>query len=367
VDFSKINIRDILKSAMKNKFQDLPHFDFEDFIGQLFKDNGYEVMKTPRSGDYGADLILTKSGEKIAVQIKRYLPENKVGVQDINQIIGAKDFYKCNKAMIITTSSFSKSGKALATETSTELWDWDKLQRYICDTYLEGKDYYTYYGDLSKSDSPQKTVEFEVTDVAFNVPVEKKIGLVTVFAVKVINRTERNINLMLFPLPTLITVENRQVEASAWDNNYFGHGVIYAGCTVVYMPMFRGDLVPSVHEGDRIIFKWLEADSGQEYTRDYRMSRSFTPTPAKKSSCYVVTICYGTHSTEYKEMMLFRDDTLSKNKMGVLIINLYYRVGGFFARHLQQSEITKRLSRFLIKVILIFVRRLNRRHKRSVK
>lgn len=361
MDFSNINMPDILKSGMKNKFQDFPHFDFEDFIGQLFKDNGYEVVETPRTGDYGADLIISKSEEKIAVQVKRYAQDNKVGVQDMNQVIGAKDFYKCNKAMIITTSSFSNSGKKLADETSTELWDWDKLQKYICDTYLEGKDYYSYFRDSSKSDSAQKTLGFEITDVEFNVPVQEMKVLFTFFVVKVINRTDKNINLA-FQHPTLITVENRQVDASKWESGHFGQGVIYAGCSVVYMPGFRGDMVRSVHEGDKIIFKWLtEEEKLQEHTYDYRMLKSFPPAPVQqKSSCYVVTMCYGAHSAEYEEMIFFRDNILRRYKIGNNIIKVYYRVGGHLAEYLKQNKVAKTISRFILKIILIPVKRWNR-------
>lgn len=358
MDFSKMNIQDILKSGMKNKFQDFPPFDFEDFIGQLFKDNGYEVMKTPRTGDYGADLILTKSGEKIAVQIKRYLPENKVGVQEINQIIGAKDFYKCNKAMIITTSSFSKSGATLATKTSTELWDWDKLQKRICDTYLDGKDYYSYFGDSSKRDEAKISFEFKFTKAQFG-QIMQKVGSCTLIYAYITNATDRNIYVQL-GYPTFISADNRQTDACGHYTGYFNQGVVYAGASVEVAFIFRTEQVPFIRKGDRLIFKWFEDVPGanpERHTFDMVIPKSMG-----KSSCYVVTMCFGKSSQEYLDMVVFRERVLRTCIVGRGIIDLYYKLGGFLADRLRRNRTAKRISRFLLKSILIFVRWCNRHY-----
>ena len=116
MDFSKTNIQDILFSGIKNRFSDFSPYDFEDFIAQLFKDNGYDVEGTNYSGDYGADVITSKNGIKTAIQVKRYSKTNKVGVKDINQIIGGKEFHKCDKAMVVCTSDYTKQGIKLSKE-----------------------------------------------------------------------------------------------------------------------------------------------------------------------------------------------------------------------------------------------------------
>ena len=46
--------------------------DFERYLMYNFQKRGYRVKTTPVTGDYGADLILTKRGTKICVQAKRY-------------------------------------------------------------------------------------------------------------------------------------------------------------------------------------------------------------------------------------------------------------------------------------------------------
>ncbi|WP_429845431.1 restriction endonuclease [Brevibacillus sp. FIR094] len=43
---------------------------FDQYLGLLFKSQGYQTEVTRTSGDFGADLILHKNGTKIVVQAK---------------------------------------------------------------------------------------------------------------------------------------------------------------------------------------------------------------------------------------------------------------------------------------------------------
>ncbi|MFC4803452.1 restriction endonuclease [Filifactor villosus] len=66
-----------------------------------------------KSHDYGADLIISKNGETIAVQAKRY--RNKVGIKAIQEAVASMKVYSCNRAMVITNSYYTKSALELAT------------------------------------------------------------------------------------------------------------------------------------------------------------------------------------------------------------------------------------------------------------
>lgn len=252
MDFSKIKIISILESGLSNRFQDFPATHFEDFIAQLFRDNGYIVQQTPYSGDFGADLIINKS---IAVQVKRYAKDNKVGVQDINQVIGAKEYYKCSSTMIITTSLFTEAGKELAAKTKTILWDWNKLYDCICKTYLEGKNHYDYFNIGKKDVNYDNDFSFNVTKTSYE--DMKRIGPCTLIYAKMKNLTNRNINVTLI-LPTFISKENYQHDAIYWFTGYFSEGTIYAGCEIEMSFMFKTDQIRIVKDGDRILFKWYE-------------------------------------------------------------------------------------------------------------
>lgn len=67
------------------------------FLCTYFKNKGYSVIHTGKSGDYGADLILQKNNDRIVVQSKRY--KEKVGISAIQQVIGAREYYRANRAI----------------------------------------------------------------------------------------------------------------------------------------------------------------------------------------------------------------------------------------------------------------------------
>ncbi|MBN1168409.1 restriction endonuclease [Candidatus Woesebacteria bacterium] len=105
--------------------------EFEDLLQDLFKKLGHLVVKTPVSGDQGADLIIKKGGEKIAVQAKRY--SKPVTNKAIQEAVAATKHYKCDRAMVITTSKFTKSARQLASSNNVELWDGNKLNKVLKD------------------------------------------------------------------------------------------------------------------------------------------------------------------------------------------------------------------------------------------
>ncbi|MFD1906235.1 restriction endonuclease [Paenibacillus rhizoplanae] len=45
---------------------------FEQYLGHLFRSQGYKAEVTQAACDYGADLVLAKDGKRIVVQAKRY-------------------------------------------------------------------------------------------------------------------------------------------------------------------------------------------------------------------------------------------------------------------------------------------------------
>lgn len=99
--------------------------EFENFLKVHYQKLGYAAETTAVTGDYGADLILRKNNEKIVAQAKRY--NAKVGIKAIQEIIGAKGFYKANKGIVVTNSYFTPNAKNLAIANNIELWDREKL------------------------------------------------------------------------------------------------------------------------------------------------------------------------------------------------------------------------------------------------
>ena len=93
--------------------------EFEHFLAGLFRENGYEVQLTSTSGDYGADLILTKETIRIAVQAKRYI--GSVGIQAVQEALSGMAYYKCNSAWVITTGTYTQNAIQLAQKSDVKL------------------------------------------------------------------------------------------------------------------------------------------------------------------------------------------------------------------------------------------------------
>jgi hypothetical protein len=132
----------LLKESIPQRFMNVSPYEFEEVVCQMFEDAGFSAELTPKSGDFGADIILKKIGidEKTAVQVKRYASDHKVGVKELSQAVAAREHYQCDKSMVITTSSFTSQAVQLAKSTQTVLWDWEKLHQAIKTLYLEGQE-----------------------------------------------------------------------------------------------------------------------------------------------------------------------------------------------------------------------------------
>lgn len=120
------------RALSKLRMLDIDHMDghrFEAYMAEAFKKQGYTVLLTPASGDYGVDLVITKGSEKCAVQIKRY--KSRLGQASIREAVAGMAFYKCTSAMVVTNSRFTDHAKALAAVNNCTLVDRDKLAELL--------------------------------------------------------------------------------------------------------------------------------------------------------------------------------------------------------------------------------------------
>jgi hypothetical protein len=68
------NYHDAQKKRPKSdvEIQGMSGVEFETHVARLLRDKGYAVQGTPATGDQGADLIATRNGKKIIIQVKKY-------------------------------------------------------------------------------------------------------------------------------------------------------------------------------------------------------------------------------------------------------------------------------------------------------
>lgn len=137
--FEKLKTWRVHKRLAKSGIRDIDRMDgyqFEVYLRVLFKEKGYKPIVTKKSGDFGADLIL--SGEKkIVVQAKRYGIKNRVSIGAVQEVFAAKSFYIADEAWVVTNSHYTKSAKTLAKACGVILLDRYTLQEFINDINLE--------------------------------------------------------------------------------------------------------------------------------------------------------------------------------------------------------------------------------------
>jgi HJR/Mrr/RecB family endonuclease len=98
-------------------------FQYEKFLADSLKIQGYRDVKvTPKSGDFGADVIATdKKGNKVCFQCKYY--NGLVGIGAVQEIAAARKYYGCSKAAVVTNSKFTKAAKELAEKNDIDLFE----------------------------------------------------------------------------------------------------------------------------------------------------------------------------------------------------------------------------------------------------
>lgn len=122
------------KSAIKYRsLSDLKRmhpFKFEDYVAKLYKNMGYSVKQTKRTGDGGKDMVATKNGQTYFVECKRY--SDPINVHKMRDFVGAcvlggKDV----KGIYVTTSSFTNDAKSAANRIGIQMIDGNKLMSMI--------------------------------------------------------------------------------------------------------------------------------------------------------------------------------------------------------------------------------------------
>jgi restriction system protein len=84
---------------------------WEEIIAGAYKKAGFdEVTLTPRSGDYGRDVIAIKKGigsVRVIDQVKAYTPPRLVTANDVRALVGVLDMDGAARGFLSTTSDFA--------------------------------------------------------------------------------------------------------------------------------------------------------------------------------------------------------------------------------------------------------------------
>ena len=102
---------------------------FEEFVCEHFRQQGYKTELTTYSNDYGIDGFAIKGKQKIAIQSKMYgHTTRKINRQMVMELHGAKDFFDCTKAVIATDGIFLQDALVVAEKLKIEILYLNEIQ-----------------------------------------------------------------------------------------------------------------------------------------------------------------------------------------------------------------------------------------------
>ena len=104
-------------------------YQFEYQCAAILKRKHFSKIEvTKSSGDQGVDIIAYKHRKKYGIQCKYYT--YPVGNKAVQEAYAGANFYDCDKAMVMTNTTFTRSATELAEKLEVELWANCPTSRY---------------------------------------------------------------------------------------------------------------------------------------------------------------------------------------------------------------------------------------------
>lgn len=97
----------------------LDGLEFEEWVARRLRGFGWKADVTRGSGDQGIDVIGRVAGKTVGIQCKRY--KAAVGNKAVQEAYAGMAYHRTNRAVVVTTSRFTKSAEELAARTGVIL------------------------------------------------------------------------------------------------------------------------------------------------------------------------------------------------------------------------------------------------------
>jgi Holliday junction resolvase-like predicted endonuclease len=96
--------------------------EYEHIVAEHFETKGYKTTVSQYSNDYGIDVFATKGKEKIAIQAKMFGGSSRpINRQMVMELHGAKDYFDCTKAIIVTDGRIIDNAVEVAKKLKIEI------------------------------------------------------------------------------------------------------------------------------------------------------------------------------------------------------------------------------------------------------
>lgn len=134
-----IEIASVLGNDWSQAWQLTPD-QWEEMVAGAYEKSGYKTILTPRSGDFGRDVIASREGVgaiRILGSVKRYAPDHLVDAEACRSLLGVLSMDRnASKGIISTTSDFAPRIEAdpsiaPALPYRLELMNGEKLQAWL--------------------------------------------------------------------------------------------------------------------------------------------------------------------------------------------------------------------------------------------
>lgn len=125
-DFDQISL-ELIEHLSKHPedLQKLKWRRFEELLDAVFKNQGYQTVLGPGSGDKGVDLRLVQKdtiGELVTlVQAKRYDPRYPIKLEAVASLYGVVEREKANRGLFVSTSEYVQSARSFAEATNSRI------------------------------------------------------------------------------------------------------------------------------------------------------------------------------------------------------------------------------------------------------
>lgn len=113
------------KARLRMSVESMSWNEFEYFVADWLIDRGYTDVRLTEHYDLGVDIVAKKDGVTWGVQVKHY--RGLVGINAVRQVVVALKMYGCDRAMVVTNSTFSRPAIELARSQDCLLINGSKL------------------------------------------------------------------------------------------------------------------------------------------------------------------------------------------------------------------------------------------------
>jgi Holliday junction resolvase-like predicted endonuclease len=102
--------------------------EFEAQVAGLLELLGYEDVAQTSYYDKGADILASKDGLRVAVQVKRW--SHPIDQKSVMQLVNGVKQYECDRGLLVTNSYLTEPAVRTANTWQIEVWDRETLAEY---------------------------------------------------------------------------------------------------------------------------------------------------------------------------------------------------------------------------------------------